>query len=137
MNPLKVSLLGMVATLSLHVSASDLPPEVLAKFLKIIASGAGGKVACQDPVIKSSLEAAGVTIDASSGVMWITTPFEAKMNKSLGKLLIGGKHELLGACAIVIEEDSGHPKILINPVNLKGSRVQVGDAILKLGQRAE
>ncbi|MDP2876942.1 MAG: hypothetical protein Q8O00_12220, partial [Holophaga sp.] len=79
--------------------AGDLPPEVAAKLVKIIATASGGKVSCRDSGMKAALEAAGVTVDGDSRVVWATNPVEIKMLK--GRLIIVGRKEFLSAGASI------------------------------------
>lgn len=120
---------------SLALQAGELPPEVQAKFIKVIVASTGGKIACGDPALKAALAAAGVTVDNGAQVFWASNPNEAKIYKNTGKLLIAGRRDMMANVSIVLDEDGGRPKILLNPANLRNSHVQVGDAVLKLGEK--
>lgn len=114
--------------------AGELPPELQAKLLKIIANGAGsaGKVACKDDALKAALEGQGMAIDGMSKVAWSNQGPEIRTLKAMGKLVVCGKLELLQqGASIALVEDGGRPKIVMNPANIKASGVQLSDAILK------
>lgn len=128
-------LLVSLAGGALGLSAGELSAEVQAKFIKVIVASTGGRIACGDPALRSALTAAGVTVDSGAQVQWTTSPAEAKMLKGTGKLLIAGRRDLMASVAIVLEEEGGRPKIRLNTTNLRASSVQVGDAVLKLGEK--
>jgi hypothetical protein len=50
-------------------------------------------------------------------------------------LVVAGRRDLAANSCILIEEDGGRPKLLLNTANLKASRVQLGDALLKLAEK--
>jgi hypothetical protein len=118
------------------VQAGDLSPEIQAKFIKVIVSSSSiGKIACTEPALKAALEAQGVVVDSSSMIVWVTNPNEAKMLKAAGRLVIGGSRNLLALACVVLEEEGGRPKLLLNTANLKASRVQLSDAVMKIGEK--
>jgi hypothetical protein len=126
-------LLIMVSLTGIAGRAGELAPEVAAKFLKVIVTSSGGtKIACSDPAIKAALEAQGVVVDAGAQIVWAVTVTEARAGKQFGRLVITAKRELAASASILLEEDGGHPKILVNSNNLRSSKVQLGDAILKI-----
>jgi hypothetical protein len=115
--------------------AGDLTPEVATKFIKLISSTSGGKVFARDPAMKSALEAAGVSVDASAKVYWCTSPSEVKMAAQQRRLCVVGQSGLLGAGAgIALTEDGGKPKIMINKSALTASGVSLPDMIFKVSQ---
>jgi hypothetical protein len=116
--------------------AGDLAPEVKVKFIKIIALASGGKVACSDPAVKGALEAQGVVVDGGARVVYVTNAAEAKQGKQMNKLVISARRDLMNVSSVVLDEDSGRPKLLINTSNLTASRVPVGDAIMKIGEKS-
>jgi hypothetical protein len=135
MNFLKSVLLALAAA-PLALSSGELPPEVTAKFLKAIATSSGNaKVMCGDPALKAALEGQGVTVDSSSPIAWVTSAAEARMQKQFGRLTVTNKRELASLACIIIEEDGGRPKILLNPANLHAAKVQVSDAFLKIAEK--
>lgn len=114
--------------------AGELPPEVAAKLMKIIASSAGGKVSCRDAGMKAALEAAGVPVDGDAKIVWSTNPVEIKMLR--GRLVVVGRKEFLGAGAgIALVEDGGRPKIYLNQAAITASGVTLSDAIYKVGEK--
>lgn len=120
--------------ISALLPAGDLPPEVAAKLLKIIATSSGGKVACRDAGMKAALEAAGVTVDGDSKIVWATNPIEVKMLK--GKLVVVPRKEFMSAGAgIALVEDGGKPKIFLNQAAIAASGVALSDAIYKVGEK--
>jgi hypothetical protein len=115
------------------LQAGELSPEVLAKFIKIVA--ADGKVSCKDPTLKAALEAAGVGVDAGSRIVWCTNANEVKMGKMSGKLCLVGRSDLLSSgCGIAFLEDGGKPKIMINKAAIAASGVNVPPALFKVGE---
>jgi hypothetical protein len=116
--------------------AGDLPPEVAAKLIKIIATATGGKVSCRDSAMKAALEGAGVTVDGDSKIVWATNPVEIKMLKSQNRLVITGNKNLLAqGASIAIVEDGGKPKIFLNQPAITASGVTLSDAIYKVGEK--
>lgn len=136
MKLMKPLFLALVSTAAMTVRAGELSPEMEAKFLKVIVSSSGNtKISCNDSALKAALEAQGVTVDSSASIAWVSNPVEAKMAKSSGRLVITSKKELAASVSVVLEEEGGRPKILLNPTNLHASRVQLGDAVLKIAEK--
>lgn len=131
--------LALTALLTLSAplaQAGDLAPEVQAKFIKVIVSSSSiGKIACADATLKAALEAQGVVVDPSSMIVWVTNPAEGKMLKAAGRLVIAGRKDMLGVACVVLEEEGGRPKLLLNTGNLKSARVQLSDAVMKIGEK--
>lgn len=126
--------LSLLAFSGLRLSAGELPVDIQAKLLKIIANGAGsaGKVACKDPDLKAALEAQGMTVDDGAKVVFSNMGPQIKTFKTMGRLVVCGRPELLQqGASICIAEDGGKPKIFLNPMNIKASGVQLSDAIMK------
>jgi hypothetical protein len=67
--------------------------------------------------------------------VWVTAPAEAKAQKAMGKLVIANSRSLAASASVLIEEAGGHPKIFLNTANLHSSRVQLGDAVLKITEK--
>jgi len=121
---------------SVWAPAGDLPADVAAKLVKIIATAAGGKVSCRDSTMKAALEGAGVTVDGDSKIVWATNPVEIKMLRTQNRLVITGNKSFLGSgAAIAICEDGGKPKIFLNQTNISASGVTLSDAIYKVGEK--
>lgn len=126
----------LVALAAGAAQAGELSPEVQAKFLKVIvSSSSAGKIACTDPALKAALEAQGVTVDGSSMIAWCTNPMEAKMLKGAGRLVIAGNRSFMATACIVMEEDGGRPKLLLNTANLRSARIQLSDTIMKICEK--
>jgi hypothetical protein len=128
--------LALLALASLAVRAGELSPEVEAKFLKaILASSGSNKNSCSDAPLKAALEAQGCVVDSGAPIAWSTSPGEAKMMKTSGRLVITNRRELAIHASILIQEDAGRPKILLNTANLHAAKIQLGDAILKIAEK--
>lgn len=118
--------------------AGDLPANIQAKFIKILATNAGspGKVACKDAGVIEAMQAEGVSADAGSKVAWASNEAEVKAYKAAGKLVICGKLEWLPAGgSIAVVEEGGKPQIYLHMGNIAASGVNLSDAILKIGKR--
>lgn len=136
MKNLRPVLLALAAAASLALRAGELSPELEAKFLKVIISSSGNtKIGCSDSALKTALEAQGITIDSSSSIVWVTNSAEAKAYKAMGRLVIVSKRELAPMASMVLDEEGGRPKLLLNTANLRQSKVQLGDAVLKIAEK--
>lgn len=127
--------LGLAAT---ALSAGDLPADIQAKFIKILATNAGsaGKVACKDPSVMAALGAAGMAADPAAKVAWAASDAEVKAYKAAGKMVICGKLEWLPAGgSIAVVEEGGKPQIYLHMGNIAASGVTLSDAVLKIGKR--
>lgn len=134
-NMLHALILGLAAA---GLSAGDLPADIQAKFIKILATNAGspGKVACKDAEVAAALGAAGMTADPASKVAWAGTEAEVKAYKAAGKMVICGKLEWLPAGgSIAVVEEGGKPQIYLHMGNIAASGVTLSDAVLKIGKR--
>lgn len=135
----RIVLILAAALLSgLALLSGDLPAEIQAKFVKILASSANsaGKVACKDSGLTAELSKIGVNNDASSKVAWADSEAEVVSLKGAGKLVICGKLEWLpkgGSVAVV--EEAGKPQIYLHMGNIAASGVTLSDAVLKIGKR--
>jgi hypothetical protein len=133
---MKILTLAFLALASLAVHAGELAPEVEAKFLKaILASSGSNKISCSDPALKTALEAQGCVVDSGAPIAWSINPNEAKNLKSFGRLVITNRRDLAVHASILIQEDGGRPKILLNTANLHAAKIQLGDAILKIAEK--
>jgi len=133
LNRIAVALLCALGVQALQ--AGDLSPEQTAKFLKVIANSSGNKVSCQDGPLKAALTALGVGVESGSPVVWCTGMGEAKMQKQMGKLVVVGHKDLMSVACVVLEEEDGHPKILLNTGNIRACHVTLGDALMKIGEK--
>ncbi|NTV73729.1 MAG: hypothetical protein HGA66_05930 [Holophaga sp.] len=135
MNYTKTFLLAAAAVATLAVRA-ELTPEVEAKFLKaIIASSGTNKIACDDAALKGALEAQGIVVDSGASICWVTNPNIAKTMKQFGRLVITNRRDLAGSASVLIVEDNGRPKLILNTANLKTAKVQLSDAVLKIAEK--
>jgi len=136
MKPLLKALLAFLAWIPL--SAGELPAEIQAKFIKILANSAntGGRVACKQASLLPELAKLGLTVDPGSKLAWASSEAEVKTLKSAGKLVVCGKLEWLpGGGAIAIVEEGGKPQIYFQVTNLAASGVTLSDAVLRVGKR--
>ena len=121
---------------AMTLQAGELSPEVTGKFLKVIVSTSGqGKIACGDSAMKAALENLGVTVDPTASIIWCTSPMDAKMQKSNGKLVVVGRRDLGPFACIIIEEEGGRPKLILNTNNIRSSKVTLSDALMKIGEK--
>jgi len=135
MNYSKTFLLAAAAVATLAVRA-DLTPEVEAKFLKaIIASSGTNKISCEEGALKAALEAQGIVVDSSAPICWVTNPAQAKTMKQFGRLVITNRRDLASSASVLILEDGGRPKLILNTANLKSAKVQLSDAVLKIAEK--
>lgn len=137
---MKVNLIsiGIISLATASLAGGELPAEVQAKFIKILAASAGspGKVACKDATLSAELGKAGVSADPASKVAWAASEAEVKALKAAGKLVICGKLDWLptgGSIAIV--EENGKPQIYLHMGNIAASGVSLSDTVLKIGKR--
>jgi hypothetical protein len=134
MKHLALSLLCVAGGLKLQ--AGELTPEVTGKFLKVIVSTSGqGKIACADAPVKAALENLGVTVDSTASIIWCTSPVDAKMQKNNGKMVVVGRRDLGPFACIIIEEEGGRPKLILNTTNIRSSKVTLSDALMKIGEK--
>jgi len=118
--------------------AGDLPRDVQARFIKILAQSAGspGKVACRDAELLAELGKLGVTADAGSKVAWASNLTEVRSLKGAGKMVICGKQEWLAqGAAIALVEEGGKPQVILHMGHIAASGVSLSDAVLKIGKR--
>jgi hypothetical protein len=121
---------------ALALSAGELTPEVTAKFLKVIASTSGqGKIACNEATVRAALTAQGVTVDTGSAVVWCTNAAEVRSQKQMGKLVVVGRRDLSAQACILIEEEDGRPRLMLNSGNIRASRITLSDSLLKIGEK--
>jgi len=133
---MKATLLTLASLAAFTARAGELTPEVEAKFLKaIIASSGTNRISCSDAALKAALEAQGIVVDGSAQIAWTTNPSEARAFKTFGRLVITNKRELSASAAVLIQEDAGRPRILLNTANLHASKVQLSDAVLKIAEK--
>lgn len=132
---LKTAILALVlGSISAWAPAGDLPPDMAAKLVKIIATATGGKVSCRDASMKAALESAGLTVDGDSKIVWATNPVEIKMLRSQNRLVVtGNKAFLANGASIALTEEGGKPKIFLHQANITASGVTLSDAIYKVG----
>jgi hypothetical protein len=136
MNILRTLLLAVAAVSTFAVQAAELGPEVEAKFLKaIVASSGTNKISCNDAALKAALEAQGIVVESGAGIAWVTNPNEAKTMKQFGRLVITNRRDLGASACVLIVEEGGRPKIMLNPANLKAAKIQLSDAVMKIGEK--
>lgn len=116
----------------------DLPPELMAKFLKVICthSGSSGRISIQDAALGKALDGLGVSSDKAAKVAWATTDADVKSLAAAGKLVVCNRLALLpegGSIAIV--EEGGKPAIYLHTGNIALSGAKVSGSILKIGKQ--
>ena len=132
----RIALALLCACGAQQLPAGDLPPEMLAKILKVICTTSGQtKIACSDASVKTALEAVGLTVENGASIVWCTSPQEAKVQKQMGRLVVVGRRDLTPLACIVLDEDGGRPKIILNTSNIRNSRIQLSDALMKIGEK--
>ena len=77
----------------------------------------------------------GLVVESGSSIVWCTSPQEAKVQKQMGRLVVVGSRALTPVACIVLDEDGGRPKIILNTTNIRGSRIQLSDALMKIGEK--
>jgi hypothetical protein len=125
-------------TFVMGLNAQELPPETLAKFMKILLSSTGQfGFACADPAFKTKLEANGIAVSAGFKMAWAASEAEAKSLKAAGKLVIVPDLKWLkeGGSIAIVEED-GKPQIHLNMANVKASGMVLSDTIVKMAKKS-
>lgn len=136
MVPIRAGL--VVVCMCVWAAAGDLPPEVQAKFVRILANSAGsaGKVCCHDTGLRAELGKVGLAHDPAAKVAWAASEAEVKALKAAGKLVICGRLEWLAAGgSIAIVEEAGKPQVYLHMGNIAASEVPLSDAVLKIGRK--
>ena len=120
------------------LSAEDLAPDVQAKFVKTLVSSTGQFGFCcnNDPALKKSLEAAGVSVSPGFKLAWAATEAEVKTLKADGRLVVVPKVAWLklGASIAIVEEE-GKPTFVIHVANVKATGMTLPDAIVKIAKK--
>ena len=94
--------IALISVLSLSsLWGSDLPPEVRAKVVRILATSVGSpaKVACREPALLAELEKAGFANDPGASVAYAASDDEVRSLRRPGRLVICGKVSMLSAGA--------------------------------------
>ena len=128
---------ALILGASLPVRA-DIPPELMAKFLKVICtnSGSAGRVSLQDAALGKALDSLGVSTDKAAKVAWATNEADVKSQAAAGKLVVCNRLALLpqGGSIAIVEED-GKPAIYLHTGHIAQSGAKVSGAILKIGKQ--
>lgn len=129
-----LTLLSLLSWSSLW--GSDLPPEVRARVVRILATSVGSpaKVACKEPALMGELARAGFVHDPGAMVAYAASDDEVRALRRTGRVVICGKVGMLsaGAGVAVVEED-GRPQIYFHMAHLAQAKVTISDAVLKIG----
>ena len=124
--------------LTLGLAAADLAPDVQAKFVKTLVSSTGqfGFACNNDPELKKSLEAAGVSVSPGFKLAWAATEEEVKKLKADGRLVVVPKLQWLrlGGGVAIVEED-GKPQFYVHMANIKASGLTLPDTIIKIAKK--
>lgn len=131
---MRTHLLLALAVLAAPVQAGELPAPLAAKLLSLVVKSAndGARVACKNPEMIAELQKLGIEINPSARIVWSDSLGEVKILSSQNKCVVGNNPAALGAGAsLVMFEDGGKPKLMVNPRNLQKSGVALSDQILK------
>ena len=125
-------------TFVMGMNAQELPPEIQAKFLKILLSATGQfGFACSDPGFKTKLESAGIAVSTGFKMAWASSEAETKALKAAGKLVIVPNLAWLKAGgSIALVEEDGKPSLHLNMANLKASGMVLSDTIIKMAKQS-
>jgi len=134
----RLIVISIAFLLSLGLAAQDVTPDVQAKFVKTLVSATGqfGLACNNDPALKKSLEAAGVSVAPGFKLAWAATEAEVKTLKADGRLVLVPKVQWLklGGSIAIVEED-GKPTFVIHMANAKASGLAIPDAIIKIAKK--
>ncbi len=130
---MRLNLAPIVFITALSLNAGEVPPEIAARFVKIISSG---KVACKDGAMAAALGGAGCTVDAGSKFAWGASEGEVKALAAGGKCVITNHVEWLASGGTVaIVEEGGKPQMYIHSGNLQASGASLPEAVLKVSKK--
>ena len=121
-----------------RLCGGDLPPEIRAKVVKVLAASAGspGKVACKDPVLAAELAKGGCANEPGAVVAYAGSEEEVRSLRGTGKLVICGRVALLAAgAAVAVVEEENRPQIYFHMAHLGENKVTLSDAVLKIGRK--
>ena len=121
---------------TLGLSGQELPPDLQAKFLKVLLSSTGQfGFCCNEAALKTQLESNGISVSPGFKMAWAESETEVKSLKAAGKLVIVPRLALLksgGSIALVM--DNGKPSIHLNVPNVKASGMVLSDTIVKMAK---
>jgi hypothetical protein len=124
--------------LALGLNAQDLSPDIQAKFVKTLVASTGqfGFACSNDPALKKSLEAIGVSVAPGFKLAWASSEEEVKKYKADGRLVVVPKLAWLKLGAgVAIVEVEGKPQLYIHMANVKASGMTLPDAVLKTAKK--
>lgn len=116
------------------LQATELSADTTAKLVNMVAKGSseGGRIACRDEGMAGALRAAGLEVVGGARIAWATTEAEVRALSMMGKLVIGGDPKMINAGAgLVVTEEGGRPRMMVNPRAVQKSGVRLSDAVLK------
>lgn len=119
-------------------SSAAVSPELMAKFIKVIATNAGspGRVDLKDAVLIKALDGLGVTADKAAKVAFATSLAEVKALKAEGKLVICNSLDMLPAGgSIAIVDEDGKAAVYLHTGHINESGAKVSPAILRIGKQ--
>ena len=119
------------------MSAQSTSLETETKFVKVLLTSSGQfGFACNDPALKASLEAAGVSVGPGFKLAWGASEPEVVALKAQNRFIICPNVEWLkaGACMAIVEE-AGRPQLYLHTANAKASGVAVPDAITRIAKK--
>ena len=119
------------------MSAQSTSLETETKFVKVLLTSSGQfGFACNDPALKASLEAAGVSVGPGFKFAWGSSESEVVALKAQNRFILCPNVEWLkaGACMAIVEE-AGKPQLYLHTANTKASGVTIADAILRIARK--
>jgi hypothetical protein len=127
-----------LAVTAFGAQAGELPPEVTAKFMKILANAAstGGSVAASSPEHAAAFRAQGLSVSPFSKLAWASSLAELRNLKNGGKLVVCGRVEWLAQGAgIALVAEGDKPAIYLHMGHISASGVSLSDTVLKIGKK--
>lgn len=116
------------------LQAGDLAMDTAAKLVQMVSRGSSeaGKVACKDEAMAGALRAVGAEVNPGSRIAWASSENEVRTLSLIGKLVVARDPKFINAGAgLVITEEGGRPRMMVNPKAIQKSGVRLSDAVLK------
>ena len=111
--------------------------ETQTKFVKVLLTSTGQfGFACNDPALKASLEAAGVSVGPGFKFAWGSSEPEVVALKAQNRFILCPNVDWLKAGAsMAIVEEAGRPQLYLHTANAKASGVVIPDAITRIAKK--
>ena len=126
---------------SCMASAGDLPPDLMAQFIKKLGPVVGqtGKATVKDPAMAELVKAQGVELTPDARLTYAATAAEIKAYKGQpNRVILVPRLDMLplgGAIAVI--EEGGKPQIYLHVANYQASGVPLSDMLLRIGKPAK